>query len=78
VEGAGSLFEGAFIGARGIELAAALDAKILLANLYRDGIATIDSLLDVKELAGDRLVGGVIKRVRSDKIHFVRKRSSAS
>jgi hypothetical protein len=74
VEGAGSLFEGAFIGARGIELAAALDAKILLANLYRDGIATIDSLLDVKELVGDRLVGGVINRVRSDKIEFVRKR----
>ncbi len=73
VEGAGSLFEGAFIGARGIELAAALDAKILLVTLYRDGIGTIDSLLDVKELVGDRLVGGVINRVRSDEINFVRK-----
>ena len=74
VEGGGSLFEGAFIGARGIELAAALDARILLVDLYRDEIATIDSLLDAKELVGDRLVGVVINRVRPDKISFVRKK----
>jgi len=72
--GAGSLFEGGFIGARGIELAAALDAKILLVDLCRDGIATIDSFLYAKELLGERLVGGVINRVAPDKIDFVRKK----
>lgn len=33
VDGAGTLFEGGFVGVRGIELAAALDAKILLDDL---------------------------------------------
>ena len=74
VEGAGSLFEGGFVGARGIELAAALDAKILLIDWYHDGIATIDSLLDAKELVGDRLIGGLINRVAGDKIDFVRRK----
>jgi uncharacterized protein len=74
MEGTGSLFEGGFIGARGIELAAALEAMILLVDRYRDGISTIDSLLDMKELVGDRLVGGVINRVQGDKVSFVRKK----
>jgi len=74
IGGAGSLFEGGFIGARAIELAAALNARILLVDLFRDGIATIDSLLYAQELLGDRLIGGVINRVAPDKIDFVRKK----
>ncbi|MDH7498907.1 MAG: phosphotransacetylase family protein [candidate division NC10 bacterium] len=69
--GAANLFEGGFIGARGIELAAALDAKILLVDLFQDGVATIESLLYAKDLLGDRLVGGVINRVPPEEIGFV-------
>jgi BioD-like phosphotransacetylase family protein len=72
--GAGSLFDGGFIGARGIELAAALDAKVVLVDLFRDGIATIDPLLYTKDLLGDRLIGVVINRVAPDQIGFVRKK----
>lgn len=74
VEGGGSLFEGGFVGARGIELAAAIDAKILFIDRYRDGIATIESFLDARELVGERFLGGVVNRVPPDKIEFVRKK----
>jgi len=74
IGGARGLFEGGFLGARAIELAAALDARILLVDLFRDGITAIDSFLYVKELLGDRLIGGVINRVAPEKIDFVRKK----
>ena len=74
LEGVGSFFEGGFIGVRGIELGATLEAKILLNDTYQDGVATIESLLDSRELLGDRLIGAVINRVTPDKIGFVRRK----
>jgi hypothetical protein len=59
---------------RGIEIGATLEAKILLNDFYQDGVATIDSLLDAKELLGDRPIGAVINRVAPDKIGFVRRK----
>jgi BioD-like phosphotransacetylase family protein len=74
VGGAGSLFEGGFIGARGVDLAAAMDAKILLVDLFRNGITTIDSFLYAREILKERLIGGVINRVRPEKMEYVRKK----
>ena len=65
LEAAGSLHEGLVYGLSLSEVANELDAKVLLAHLWRDS-NSVDSLLAAKKQLGSRLIGIVLNVVNPD------------
>jgi BioD-like phosphotransacetylase family protein len=62
IGGAGTLWDGAFLGISGPWLAKQFKASVLLVDPYVNEVC-VDCILMAKELLGDRLVGVVLNRV---------------
>lgn len=64
VEGPSSLYEGSGVGLGAVELADALNAKIILVADYR-GDQVIDEMIGAKRMLDDRLLGVIVSAVPS-------------
>ena len=70
VEGGADLHEGSLFNLATAQVAAALDAGVLLVNRY-DPISSIDLLLSAQQQLGNRLLGCVINDIPRDRVETV-------
>ena len=66
LEGPGTLDEGSLFNLTLIDIAESLDASVLLVSRFCSTLS-VDSLLAAKQRLGDRLLGGIINNVPSEK-----------
>ncbi|MBD2570435.1 DRTGG domain-containing protein [Anabaena lutea] len=67
LEGAGDLSEGYLFGLSLLQVAAVLDADVLLVHRYKS-LLSVETLLSAKQLIGDRLIGIVINEVPAEQL----------
>ncbi len=70
IEGAANLHEGSLFDLATIQVAAALDAGVLLVNRYHP-VSSIEMLLSAQQQLGDRLLGCIINDIPRDRVDSV-------
>ncbi len=65
VGGGGSVYEGAFLGLSGFQVAHNWDVPALLVAVYDESLRSLDLVLDAKGRLGERLLGVVVNKVPS-------------
>jgi uncharacterized protein len=70
LEGGANLHEGSLFGLATAQMAAALDAGVLLVNRYHP-LSTIDLLLSAQQQLGSRLLGCIINDIPRDRVEAV-------
>jgi BioD-like phosphotransacetylase family protein len=70
VGGSGRFHEGTFLGASGFQVIQNLDLQVLLVDPYKQD-ESLDGILAIREVLGERLVGVVLNRIPQHKLEEV-------